>query len=111
MPARSYLVVDTLGTLLRGRHRRTGFLDQLDRLLVHAHDGTSRVVQLRIDVEDLFHVCHELGISLRRDHPVRKLPLRHPVFFSVRRIVSWLIDSTIANSTTRRANRRNDQFA
>ena len=26
-------------------------------------------------------------------------------------MVSWLIDSTIANSTTRRASRRNDQFA
>ena len=38
-------------------------------------------------------------------------PLRHPVFFSVRRTVSWLIDSTIANSTTRRASSRNDQFA
>ena len=34
-----------------------------------------------------------------------------PPFFSVRRIVSWLTDSTIANSTTRRANSRNDQLA
>ena len=35
----------------------------------------------------------------------------HPVFFSVRRMVSWLTDSTISSSTTRRASSRNDQWA
>ena len=105
------LVVDTPGTVLRGRHRRAGFLDQLHRLLVHAHDGTIRIVGFLIQIQDLFHVRHEFGIGLRRDHPVLDFPLRHPVFFSVRRMVSWLIDSMIANSTTRRASRRNDQFA
>ena len=105
------LVVDTPGTVLRGRHRRAGFLDQLHRLLVHAHDGTIRIVGFLIQIQDLFHVRHELGIGLRRDHPVLDFPLGHPVFFSVRRMVSWLIDSMIANSTTRRASRRNDQFA
>ena len=105
------LVVDTPGTVLRGRHRRAGFLDQLHRLLVHAHDGTIRIVGFLIQIQDLFHVRHELGIGLRRDHPVLDPPLGHPVFFSVRRMVSWLIDSTTANSTTRRASRRNDQFA
>ena len=79
--------------------------------IIHAHDRASRVVRLRIDVEDLFHVRHVFGIGLRRDHPVLDLPLRHFVFFSMRRMVSWLIDSTIANSTTRRANSRNDQWA
>ena len=105
------LVVDTPGTVLRGRHRRAGFLDQLHRLLVHAHDGTIRIVGFLIQIQDLFHVRHELGIGLRRDHPVLDFPPGHPVFFSVRRMVSWLIDSMIANSTTRRASRRNDQFA
>ena len=62
-------------------------------------------------VQDLFHARHELGIGLRRDHPVLDFPPGHPVSFRVRRMVSWLIDSTIANSTTRRASRRNDQFA
>ena len=99
----------TPGTVLRGRHRRAGFLDQLHRLLVHAHDGTIRIVGFLIQIQDLFHVRHELGIGLRRDHPVLDFPLGHPVFFSVRRMVSWLIDSMIANSTTRRASRRNDQ--
>ena len=45
------LVVDTSGTLLRGRHRRTGFPDQLHRLLVHAHDGTIRIVGFLIQVQ------------------------------------------------------------
>ena len=60
------------------------------------------LVRLRIHVEDLFHARREAQYSTFR---------RHPVFFSVRRTVSWLIDSTIANSTTRRASSRNDQFA
>ena len=34
-----------------------------------------------------------------------------PFFLSVLRMVSWLIDSTTPNSTTRRANSRSDQFA
>ena len=105
------LVVDTPGTLLRGRHRRTGFPDQLHRLLVHAHDGTIRIVGFLIQVQDLFHVRRELGIGLWRDHPILDFPPRHAVFLSVRRMVSWLIDSTTPNSTTRRANSRSDQFA
>ena len=64
------LVVDTPRTVLRGRHRRAGFLDQPHRLLVHAHDGTLRIVGFLIQVQDLFHARHELGIGLRRDHPV-----------------------------------------
>ena len=92
-------------------HRRSRFLDQLHRLLVHADNGTIRVVGLLIPVQDLLHVRHELRIGLRRDHPVLDFPLGHPVFFSVLRMVSWLTDPTIANSTTRRANSRNDQLA
>ena len=80
-------------------------------LSAEAHDGTIRIVGFLIQIQDLFHVRHELGIGLRRDHPVLDFPLGHPVFFSVRRMVSWLTDSTIANSTTLRASRRSDQFA
>ena len=104
-------VVDAARPLRRGGQRRAHFLDQLHRLLVHAHDGTIRVVRFLIQIQDLFHVRHELGIGLRRDHPILDFPLRQLVFFSVRRMVSRLIDSTIANSTTRRASRRNDQLA
>ena len=63
------LVVDAARARLRGRHRRARFLDQLHRLLIHAHDRTIRVVGSLIQIQDLFHVRHELGISLRRDHP------------------------------------------
>ena len=104
-------VVDAARPLRRGGQRRAHFLDQLHRLLVHAHDGTIRIVRFLIQIQDLFHVRHELGIGLRRDHPILDFPLRQLVFFSVRRMVSRLIDSTIANSTTRRASRRNDQLA
>ena len=79
-------VVDTAGPLLGGGHRRARFLDQLHRLLIPAHDRASRVVWSRIQVEDLFHVRHELGIGLRRDHPVLDLPLRHSFFLAC---VGW----------------------
>ncbi len=105
------LVVDAAGPRQRGGHRRARFLDQLHRLLIHAHDRASRVVRLRIGVQDLLHVRHELGVGLRRDHPVLDFPPGHPVFFSVRRMVSWLTDSTTSSSTTRRASSRNDQLA
>ena len=55
---------------------------------------------------------HELGIGLSGGiTQYCDLPLGHAVFFSVRRMVSWLTDSTISSSTTLRANSRNDQFA
>ncbi|MCY4632972.1 MAG: DMT family transporter [Acidobacteria bacterium] len=62
-------------------------------------------------LEDLFHVRHEIGIGLRWDHPVLDSSAASFLFFSMRGMVSWLIDSTIANSTTRRANSRDDQLA
>ncbi len=67
-------VVDAAGALLRDGNRRAGLLDQLHRLLIHAHDGACRVVRSRIDVQNLLHVRHELGIGLRRDHPVFDFP-------------------------------------
>ncbi len=79
--------------------------------LIHAHDRASRIVRLRIGVQDLFHVRQELGIGLRRDHPILNFPPGHPTIISVRRMVSWLTDSTISSSTTRLASSRNDQWA
>src|SRR2546425_7264710 len=69
-----------------------------------------RIVRLGIGFQHLFHVGHELAIRLGRDHPVVDFPLCHPVFFNVRRTVSWLIDSTISSATTCSANNRNVQF-
>lgn len=70
-----------------------------------------RIVRLFIGVEHPFHRGHKLRVRLGRDAPVLNLAARHPVFFSVRRTVSWLIESTIASYTTRRANRRKLQLA
>ena len=36
-----------------------------------------------------------------RDHPILDFPPRHAVFLSVRRMVSWLIDSTTPNCVFR----------
>ena len=33
-------------------------------------------------IQDLFHVRHELGIGLRRDHPVLDFPLVIPFFLA-----------------------------
>src|SRR2546425_10989817 len=70
-----------------------------------------RIVRLGIGFQHLFHVGHELAIRLGRDHPVVDFPLCHPVFFNVRRTVSWLIDSTISSATTCSANNLRVQFA
>src|SRR5262249_24072237 len=53
----------------------------------------------------------KLAIGLRGNHPVFDLPVRHPVFLSVCRTVSWLIEGTISNSTTLSANSRRLQLA
>ena len=68
-----------------------------------------RIVGSVIQIQDLFQVRHELGIGLRRDHPVLDFFARSSRFFSVCRMVSWLIDATIPNLTTVRANSRDVQ--
>ena len=55
---------DTPGTVLRGRHRRAGFLDA--PAARPCTRGTIRIVGFLIQIQDLFHVRHELGIGLRR---------------------------------------------
>ena len=73
--------------------------------------GIPRVVRPGVHVQHFFHARREFGIGLRRDDPVLDLPLRHPVFFSVRRTVSWLTDSTISNATACSASSRSVQLA
>src|SRR5205085_371170 len=77
----------------------------------HIQDRHAAIVGLRVGVQHQFHVCHELAIGLRRNHPVLALPIRQSAFFKVWRIVSWLIESTISNSTTFSANSRRLQLA
>ena len=91
--------------------RLARFLQQLNRLLVHAQHGIPRIVGPGVDVQHFLHARGELGVGLGRDDPILDLPVRHPVFFSVRRTVSWLTDSTISSATACSANSRNVQLA
>ena len=93
-------VVDPARAIPGGGHRRTSLPDQLYRLFVHAENRTIAIQGPSVGLKHLFHMRRKFGVSVRRDHPVGDLPLAHPVFFSVRRSVSRLTDSTIPNSTT-----------
>ena len=64
------------------------FLEQLDRLLVHPQDRTLRIVGFCICFKQLLPAGHKFGIGIRWNHPVLDFPVRHAVFFSVRRMVS-----------------------
>src|SRR5262249_14875607 len=68
-------------------------------------------VRHRVNIEYFLHAGHKLGVGLWRNYPVFDLAVGHPVFLSVRRMVSWLMESTISSSTTLRANNRNVQLA
>jgi hypothetical protein len=103
-------IIDALAMRARRLNRYPGFLEQLDRLLVHAQDGMLRIVGFRIGFKDFFHAGHELAILLWRNHPVLDLPLRHAVFFSVLRTVSGLIESTTSKATSSSASSCNVQW-
>src|SRR5665213_4574103 len=96
--------------LAGGRERHARLLEQLDRLLVHADHRVPGIIWLSIGFQNLFHARNELAIGLRGNHPVVDLPLGHPVFLSVRRTVSWLIDLAISNATTCSASSRSVQL-
>src|SRR5260370_26369670 len=110
-PGPFVLVVHPSAMFACCRDRRACLLEQLDRLLVHAQHRTRRIVRHGVGVQHLLHCRNELGVGLRRDDPVLALPIRHAVFFRVRRRVSWLTDATISNSIPLRANSRSDQLA
>ena len=93
-------VVDPARAIPGGGYRRTSLPDQLYRLFVHAEHRTIGIQGSSVGLEHLLHMRRKFGVSVRRDHPVGDLPLAHPVFFSVRRSVSRLTDSTILSSTT-----------
>jgi hypothetical protein len=57
------------------------------------------------------HARGELGIRLRRDYPILNVPRCELVFLSVRRRVTWQIDSTISSVTACSARSRSVQLA
>src|SRR4029453_10693970 len=97
-----------LGRLSDGRPH---FLQELDRLLIHAEHRIPRIVGLGIDLQHFLHTRCELGIGGRGNDPVFDLPGRKMVFFKVLRRVSWLTDSTSSNATACAAKKRSVQLA
>ena len=99
-----------LRMLRRRRQRPLRFPIQLHRLLVPAHHRLLPILRLGIGFQRFFHRRDEFRVLLRRNHPVLQLVPRDAVFFSVCRAVSWLMEATMPNSTTRRVSSRSDQF-
>src|SRR4029453_13137314 len=87
------------------------FLQELDRLLIHAEHRIPCLVGLGIDLQHFLHTRCELGIGGRRNDPIFDLPGRKMIFFKVLRRVSWLTDSTSSNATACAANKRSVQLA
>src|SRR6266849_1437926 len=97
--------------LFRRGHGNARLLEQLHGLLVHAHNRETPLIRLGIRLQHFFHVGDKFAVRLGWNHPILNLALTHAVFLSVRRTVSRLTDSTMANSTTFWANSRMVQFA
>src|SRR5580692_4236331 len=95
----------------RTRPRRAHLTRELFGAFVHANQRASRVGLARIDFEDVLHRRDKFGAARRRDYPLLFLPWFKFVFLSVWRTASWLMVSTISNSTSRAANKRRVQRA
>src|SRR5208337_2171207 len=81
-------VVDPLAVLGGGGDGRTRFLQQLHRLLVHTEDWKRGIIRPLVDFQHFFHVSNKFAVGFWRNHPILDFPIRHAVFFSVRRTVS-----------------------
>lgn len=92
------------------RQRLRRFPHHSYRLLVHAHQRLPWIVGPGIGLQHLFDRRDEFCVLLWRNHAVLDLVTRNSVFLSVCRAVSWLIEATMLNSTTRRARSRRDEL-
>src|SRR5215210_4583091 len=99
-------VVHTARPARRHLHRGPRLRDELLARLVHADDGSKRIVRTFVDFKDVLHLPDELGVGLGRDAPHLDQPRLQLVFLSVRRIVSWETVSTWPSSTSLSAKRR-----
>jgi len=79
--------------------RGTNLCQQLFRALVHTDDRPQGIIRATIDLQNVLHAADKLGIVFRRDTPTLLQMRLELVFFSVRRTVSWEIDSTCSNTT------------
>jgi hypothetical protein len=71
-----------------GGDRQPDFFVQLLGALVHADYRPGRVIRTPIDLQDIFHPAHKLGIVLGRDAPALLQVGLDLVFFSTLRTVS-----------------------
>src|SRR5215212_7514711 len=103
------LKVDTLWLARLAGKRLSHLGQQLAGSLVEAHYGSLRIVGLFVEVQDLFHPPHELGVVLGWDHPLLDQVRLEFVFLSVLRTVSWETFSTMLSSTALSASSLKDQ--
>src|SRR3990167_2084706 len=81
------------------RQCRTGFRDQLRRLLIHTNQGHLGIIGQTIQIQDVLHVSHKLRILLGRDYPAFSQMRLKFIFFRVWRTVSREMLSTISRLT------------
>ena len=67
------LVVDPVGLPGLGPNRDTRFTDQLPRCFIEADNRPPRIRRLGVEIEDVFHARHVLGVD-RRNAPHLRLP-------------------------------------
>src|ERR687897_1819353 len=103
------LKVDTLWLAGLACKRLSHLGQQLAGPLVEAHYGSLRIVGLLVEVQDLFHPPHELGVVLRWDHPLLDQVRLEFVFLSVLRTVSCVTFSKMPSSTALSASSLKDQ--
>jgi hypothetical protein len=103
------LVVDTLWLARLGAKRLSNLGQQLAGPLVEAHYWSVRIVGLFVEVQELFHPPHKLGVVLGWDHPLLDQVRLEFVFLSVLRTVSCDTFSTMPSSTALSAKSLKDQ--
>src|SRR5215218_9282949 len=93
------LGVDTLWLAGLAGERLSHLGQQLAGPLVEADYGSVRIVGLLVEVQDLFHPPHELGVVLGWDHPLLDEVRLEFVFLIAFLTVSWEMASTIPRPT------------
>src|SRR5215471_12962782 len=98
------LVIKALGLSGLRWQRDTGRFDQLLACFINIDLRTSRIIRLRIDLQDVFHGGDTLGTDLW-DTPLLLQPRLEVTFFQTRRTLSYEYASARPRATTRSASR------
>ena len=104
-------VVVARGLARLHRLRRARLADKLLGGFIETDQRARRIMRSRVDVEHVFHRCHERRVGFRRDHPIIGQVRFEIVFLSARPTVLKCAAGTIARSTTCSANSRMVQRA